>query len=91
MNTNTMELNKNEMEQVSGGGIDGYLTLLKQGYNHMLCHELGCHDFEWNGEWAEPFIMDGKRYRHKLCRCSRCCTTKKSIGYYTQEEIDTMA
>ena len=75
MNTNTMELNKNEMEQVSGGGIDGYLTLLKQGYNHMLCHELGCHDFEWNGEWAEPFIMDGKvRYnkeKHRLLYSGR--------------------
>ncbi len=91
MNTSTIELNKNEMEQAAGGGLGSYLTLLKQGCNHVLCHELGWHDFEWNGEWDEPFTMDGKRYRHRLCRCSRCGATKKSIGYFTQEEIDAMA
>ena len=80
MNTNTMKLDMNEMEQVSGGGIDSYLTWLKQGYDHVLCHELDCHDFEWNGEYTTLW-MDGKHYQKKLLRCSRCGATKGSIGY----------
>lgn len=80
MNTNTMKLDMNEMEQVSGGGIDGYLTLLKQGYDHVLCYELDCHDYEWNGEWS-TFWSEGKQYKRRLFICSRCGATKKSIGY----------
>ena len=85
MNTNTMEMNMNEMEQVSGGGIGDYLSALKDGFGRMLCYEMDSHDYEWNGDWS-MFTMDGVRYKSRLFICSRCGKTKRSIGYSPVED-----
>lgn len=81
MNTNTIELNRNEMETVAGGGISEFLTAVKMAWDIHNC-ENNNHDYEWQGELEEEVHFNFPVYwRNKILVCTKCGRKKVTNLY----------
>ncbi len=72
MNTNTMELNVNEMEQVNGGGISEIFQAIGMMWDIHNC-ENGHHEWIWLGELEDKVEYYWPcKIRYKIFECTKC-------------------
>ncbi len=79
--TDTMELNKNEMELTVGGGISDLFRAMRMAWDIHNC-EHNDHNYEWQGELEEELHYDFPVYwRNKILVCTKCGKKKVSNLY----------
>ena len=73
MNTNTIELNTNEMAQVNAGsGVSEFFQEVGLIWDIFNCR-IGRHDYVWNYEYDKEEHMDDEHvWRYKIHVCTKC-------------------
>lgn len=81
MNTSNTELNMNEMETATGGGVSEYFQAMMMAWDIHNC-ENNNHSFEWQGELdPETHFNVPYYYRYKILVCTKCGKKKLTNDY----------
>ena len=91
MNTNTIELKKEEMETVVGGdiisSIKEYVQAMEMAWDIHNC-ETNDHCYEWQGEVENEVHFNMPFYwKNKILVCTKCGKKKVTTDYVIVDDI----